>query len=86
MNACLRVKRRRVSLFAHSSYRVRNGCGQHLDPLAGSYFVEALTDKMEAEAEAYFKEIEARGGVSNASKTATSSRRSPRRLSPSAGT
>jgi methylmalonyl-CoA mutase N-terminal domain/subunit len=34
-----------------------------VDPLAGSYFVEALTDKMEAEAEVYFEEIERRGGM-----------------------
>jgi methylmalonyl-CoA mutase N-terminal domain/subunit len=34
-----------------------------IDPLAGSYYVEALTDKIEAEAEAYFDEIERRGGV-----------------------
>ena len=33
------------------------------DPLGGSYYVEALTDKMESEAEAYFNEIERRGGV-----------------------
>jgi methylmalonyl-CoA mutase N-terminal domain/subunit len=34
-----------------------------IDPLAGSYFVEALTDKMEADAEAYLDEIARRGGV-----------------------
>jgi methylmalonyl-CoA mutase N-terminal domain/subunit len=34
-----------------------------IDPLAGSYFVEALTDKMEKEAEAYFQKIDAFGGV-----------------------
>jgi len=34
-----------------------------IDPLAGSYFVESLTDKMEDEAESYFDEIEKRGGV-----------------------
>ncbi|RME29748.1 MAG: methylmalonyl-CoA mutase, partial [Candidatus Zixiibacteriota bacterium] len=34
-----------------------------IDPLGGSYFVEALTDKMEAEAEKYFEEIDRRGGV-----------------------
>jgi methylmalonyl-CoA mutase N-terminal domain/subunit len=33
------------------------------DPLAGSYFVEAQTDRLEAEAEKYFEEIERRGGV-----------------------
>ncbi|MBD3168620.1 MAG: methylmalonyl-CoA mutase [candidate division Zixibacteria bacterium] len=34
-----------------------------IDPLAGSYFVEALTDRLEQQAEAYFDEIEKRGGV-----------------------
>jgi methylmalonyl-CoA mutase N-terminal domain/subunit len=34
-----------------------------IDPLGGSYFVEALTDKMEQEAEAYFEKIDALGGV-----------------------
>jgi len=34
-----------------------------IDPLAGSYFVEAQTNRLEAEAEAYFQEIEERGGV-----------------------
>jgi len=33
------------------------------DPLAGSYFVEALTDRLEKQAEEYFAEIEKRGGV-----------------------
>jgi methylmalonyl-CoA mutase N-terminal domain/subunit len=33
------------------------------DPLGGSYFVEALTERMEREAEAYFERIDALGGV-----------------------
>jgi methylmalonyl-CoA mutase N-terminal domain/subunit len=33
------------------------------DPLGGSYFVEALTDRLEAEAEGLFGEIERIGGV-----------------------
>ena len=39
------------------------GVANTIDPLAGSYYVEYLTDKLEAEAEAYFTEIERRGGV-----------------------
>lgn len=39
------------------------GVANTIDPLAGSYFVEALTNKMEREAEKYFAEIERRGGV-----------------------
>ncbi len=34
-----------------------------IDPLAGSYFIESLTNRMEEEAEAYFQEIDRRGGV-----------------------
>ncbi|HSG99380.1 MAG TPA: methylmalonyl-CoA mutase family protein, partial [candidate division Zixibacteria bacterium] len=34
-----------------------------VDPLGGSYFIEALTDKIEADALAYLDEIERRGGV-----------------------
>ena len=34
-----------------------------VDPLGGSYFVEALTDEMEKQAEAYFTQIEEFGGV-----------------------
>jgi methylmalonyl-CoA mutase N-terminal domain/subunit len=33
------------------------------DPLGGSYYVEALTDEIEKQAEAYFKQIEEFGGV-----------------------
>ncbi len=39
------------------------GVANTIDPLAGSYFVEALTNELEAEAERYFDEIEKRGGV-----------------------
>src|SRR6185436_14515488 len=34
-----------------------------IDPLGGSYFVEAQTNRLEAEAEKYFAEIDRRGGV-----------------------
>ena len=39
------------------------GVANTVDPLAGSFFVESLTDQMEAEARAYFRGIEALGGV-----------------------
>ncbi len=39
------------------------GVTNTVDPLAGSYFVEALTDRMEQEAESYFEKIDALGGV-----------------------
>jgi len=40
-----------------------SGVANTIDPLAGSYFVEALTDEMEREAEDYFAKIEELGGV-----------------------
>lgn len=39
------------------------GVTNTIDPLAGSYFVEALTNKMEEEAEKYFAKIDELGGV-----------------------
>ncbi|OGU05271.1 MAG: methylmalonyl-CoA mutase, partial [Gemmatimonadetes bacterium RBG_16_66_8] len=39
------------------------GVANVMDPLGGSYYVEALTDRMEREAEALFREIERVGGV-----------------------
>jgi methylmalonyl-CoA mutase N-terminal domain/subunit len=40
-----------------------------IDPLAGSYFVEAQTNRLEQEAEKYFAEIDRRGGVVAATET-----------------
>jgi len=39
------------------------GVTNTIDPLAGSYFVEALTERMEKGAESYFEKIDALGGV-----------------------
>lgn len=39
------------------------GVTNTIDPLAGSYFVEALTNEMERQAEEYFDKIEKLGGV-----------------------
>ncbi|HET7226650.1 MAG TPA: methylmalonyl-CoA mutase family protein [Candidatus Eisenbacteria bacterium] len=39
------------------------GVTETADPLAGSYYVESLTNRLEAEAEDYFRHIEAMGGV-----------------------
>jgi methylmalonyl-CoA mutase N-terminal domain/subunit len=39
------------------------GVTNTIDPLGGSYFVEALTDRMEKAAEGYFEKIDALGGV-----------------------
>ena len=40
-----------------------SGVANTIDPLAGSFFVEALTGQMEEEAGAYFRQIDALGGV-----------------------
>ncbi|MFC1514050.1 methylmalonyl-CoA mutase, partial [candidate division KSB1 bacterium] len=53
-----RIALRTQQVIAHES-----GAANTIDPLAGSYFVEQLTDKMEEEAEEYFRKIEQIGGV-----------------------
>ncbi|MBA3471535.1 MAG: methylmalonyl-CoA mutase family protein [Herpetosiphonaceae bacterium] len=40
-----------------------SGVGNTIDPLGGSYFVEALTNRMEAECLDYFRRIEDQGGM-----------------------
>ncbi|GAB4215879.1 MAG: methylmalonyl-CoA mutase family protein [Roseiflexaceae bacterium] len=40
-----------------------SGVTNTVDPLGGSYFVEALTDRMERECLEYFRQIDAQGGV-----------------------
>src|SRR5439155_102232 len=39
------------------------GVTETIDPLAGSYYLESLTNRLEQEAEDYFKRIDAMGGV-----------------------
>jgi methylmalonyl-CoA mutase N-terminal domain/subunit len=52
------VALRTQQIIAHES-----GVTNTIDPLAGSYYVEQLTDQMEEEANHYFRQIEALGGV-----------------------
>ena len=40
-----------------------SGVSQVADPLGGSYFIESLTDKMEAQAMAYIDKIDKMGGI-----------------------
>src|SRR5919107_3731441 len=40
-----------------------SGAAEIVDPFGGSYFVEKLTDDIEADALAYFKTIDAMGGM-----------------------
>ncbi len=43
-----------------------SGVTNTIDPLAGSYYVESMTDQIEAEAEEYIAKIDAVGGMINA--------------------
>src|SRR5205823_7683272 len=52
-----------------------SGVPNVIDPLGGSYYVEALTDKLESEAESLFEEIERAGGVVRALETGWFQRR-----------
>jgi methylmalonyl-CoA mutase N-terminal domain/subunit len=40
-----------------------SGATETIDPLAGSYYVESLTDRIQAEAEAYIATIDGMGGA-----------------------
>ena len=52
-----------VALRTQQVLAYETGVPNVMDPLGGSYYVEALTDQLEAEAEAMFTEIAAQGGV-----------------------
>jgi methylmalonyl-CoA mutase N-terminal domain/subunit len=52
-----------IALRTQQLIALESGVTNTIDPLAGSYFVESLTDQMEAEAEKIFDEIEKLGGV-----------------------
>src|SRR5574341_13748 len=56
--AAQRLAVRTQQIIAHES-----GVTETVDPLAGSYFVEALTDELERRAEALFNEVETMGGA-----------------------
>ncbi len=57
----VKIALRTQQIIAHES-----GAANTVDPLAGSYFIEDLTNKMEAAAEEYFDKIEEFGGVISA--------------------
>lgn len=54
----VKIALRTQQIIAHET-----GVANTVDPLGGSFFLEALTDRMEKEAEAYFEKIDALGGV-----------------------
>ncbi|MEO5799040.1 MAG: methylmalonyl-CoA mutase family protein [Gemmatimonadales bacterium] len=53
----------RVALRTQQILAYETGVPNSSDPLGGSYLVEALTDRLEAEAEAIFAHVETLGGV-----------------------
>ena len=59
----MRVALRTQQVIAHET-----GVTNTIDPLGGSYFVEALTDQLEAHAYAYFAKIDELGGMVEAVK------------------
>jgi len=56
-------KAAKIALRTQQIIANESGVADTVDPLAGSYYVEWLTNKMEEEAEIYFEKIEALGGV-----------------------
>ncbi|MBJ7331713.1 MAG: methylmalonyl-CoA mutase family protein [Solirubrobacteraceae bacterium] len=59
----VRIALRTQQIIAHET-----GVTNTIDPLGGSYFVEALTDRMEEQAYAYFAKIDELGGMVQAVK------------------
>ena len=53
----------KIALRTQQVIAYESGVTNVIDPLGGSYFVEALTNRMEEEAEEYFRQIEDMGGV-----------------------
>ena len=53
----------RIALRTQQVLAYETGVANTIDPLAGSYYVEALTDRLEREAEEIFEHIDALGGV-----------------------
>src|SRR5712672_1575738 len=59
----VRIALRTQQIIAHET-----GVANTIDPLGGSYFVEELTDQMEAQAYEYFRKIDELGGMVDAVK------------------
>jgi len=58
----------KIALRTQQIIQYEIGVTNTIDPLGGSYFVEALTDRMEAAAYEYFEKIDALGGMVEAVK------------------
>ncbi len=57
------AKAAQIALRTQQIIAYETGVTTTIDPLGGSYFIEELTNRMEAEAERYFAEVDDRGGV-----------------------
>ena len=53
----------RIALRTQQIIAYESGAPQTIDPLAGSYYIESLTDQVEAGARAYLDKIDAMGGT-----------------------
>jgi methylmalonyl-CoA mutase N-terminal domain/subunit len=53
----------RIALRTQQIVAFESGAPQTIDPLAGSYFVESLTNEIEKQAQAYLEKIDALGGM-----------------------
>jgi methylmalonyl-CoA mutase N-terminal domain/subunit len=53
----------RIALRTQQILAYETGVANTIDPLAGSYYLEALTDQLEAEAEEVFRQVNEVGGV-----------------------
>jgi methylmalonyl-CoA mutase N-terminal domain/subunit len=57
------AKSAQIALRTQQVLAYETGVPSVVDPLGGSWFIEKLTDEMEAQAEAYLQEIDSRGGM-----------------------
>jgi methylmalonyl-CoA mutase N-terminal domain/subunit len=55
-----------IALRTQQLIAYETGAAHVVDPLGGSWYIEELTDRIEAKAEEYFSEIESLGGVISA--------------------
>ncbi len=55
-----------IALRTQQLIAYETGVANVIDPLGGSWYVESLTDKLEAEAEDYFRKVDEMGGVISA--------------------
>jgi methylmalonyl-CoA mutase N-terminal domain/subunit len=56
----------KIALRTQQIVAYESGITNTIDPLAGSYYIESLTDQIEKEAEEYINKIDSLGGVINA--------------------